>query len=213
MNEWFEEKDYSNLNKIINTERKKYEVYPADQHIYRCFNYFSPEKTRVVILGQDPYHGPNQATGLSFGVNMQKSLPPSLRNIAKELKGDLGIDLCDPTLENWAKQGVLLLNSSLSVIQGKPGSHMKHYNSFITHILSILEKQNDIIFVAWGKHAYEKLMGMVEINSTHHLLVSSHPSPLSANRTFRQFPSFMGSKPFSNINLLLDKLNTDPICW
>jgi uracil-DNA glycosylase len=217
MTEWFSENDIREVKENIDEERKKYaiseiEIYPLNNQLFRCFSYFSPENTKVVILGQDPYHGPGQAIGLAFGVNNSQKLPPSLRNIAKELRNDLGIELGDQTLENWAKQGVLLLNSSLSVIQGNPGSHMKYWTHFINHILSILAKQERIIFVAWGKFAYDKLVPLLT-REEDSLLVSSHPSPLSANRPFKQFSSFIGSNPFSKINNILKNFNKTPIVW
>ena len=163
---------------------------------------FELEDTKVVIIGQDPYHGVNQATGLCFGINNNTKIPPSLKNIAKELKNDLNIELKDYTLEYWAKQGILLLNSSLTVTKGKPGSHIQKWNKFTSFIIDELNKLNtSIIFVAWGSFAHNKLK---DINlEKHKLLVSSHPSPLSVYKQYKSYPAFNGSKPFSKINNLL----------
>jgi uracil-DNA glycosylase len=209
--------DYLNFNLWINSinnideilqfiKDQKLSIYPKNESIFRCFNYFDLNETKVVILGQDPYHGPNQATGLCFGVNNNcKPIPPSLKNIAKELKSDLNIDLSDWTLENWAKQGVLLLNSALTVTQGKPGSHMKIWSNFTKSIIDFLNKQEkSIIFVAWGAFAHNKLQN---IDKKHKLIVSSHPSPLSVYKKYKNFPPFSGSKPFSKINEILKEEN------
>jgi len=220
MSGWYLESDVSEIKEKVNTERNKYavcdiEIYPPNNDIFRCFSYFSPQQTRVVILGQDPYHGPDQATGLAFGVNNSQKLPPSLRNIAKELKSDLGLDLRDQTLESWAQQGVLLLNTSLSVIQGNAGSHIKYWKSFINHILSVLRKQSEIIFIVWGDMAYKRLLPVMESENEnkHRFIISSHPSPLSANRKLREHPSFIGSRPFSKVNNILKNFKSTPISW
>ena len=185
-------------------------IFPKQEHIFKCFQYFELNETKVVILGQDPYHGPNQAIGLCFGVNTKP--PPSLKNIAKELKNDIDVELNDYSLEKWAKQGVLLLNASLSVIQGKPASQMGLWNDFTNHIIKELnDSHNSIIFVAWGAFAYEKLKN---INTNkHHIIISSHPSPLSVTKKFKQFPSFSSSKPFSKINNILTNNNKKIIEW
>lgn len=173
-------------------------IYPKHSDILKCLTYFELYETKVVILGQDPYHNKNQATGLSFGFNGVR-IPPSLRNIAKELYTDLNITLDDFTLEKWATQGVLLLNASLSVMHGKPGSHMKmwdHFTDFIINQLNNLE--NRVIFVAWGAFAHNKLR---KINLVKHsLIISSHPSPLSTFKSYKTYGAFTGSRPFSKIN-------------
>ena len=180
------------------------DIYPPNDKIFRCFQYFNIEETKVVILGQDPYHGPKQATGLCFGVDDSLKAPPSLKNIQKELKNDRNVELESQTLENWAKQGILLLNSALTVRQKTPASHMKIWLPFTKYIIDYLNKHcNGIIFIAWGAFAYDKLK---DVNlKNHHLLASSHPSPLSANRPFKSFPSFIGSKPFTEIDNILSK--------
>lgn len=196
-------------NKLIE-EKNNIEIFPKRENIFRCLNYFEFNETRVVILGQDPYHGKNQATGLCFGVNTRP--PPSLKNIAKELKNDLNINLNDYTLEKWAKQKILLLNSALTVLENKPGSHIKLWHKFTDTIVNKLnENNNSIIFVAWGAFAYNKLKF---INTEKHsLIVSSHPSPLSVYKKFKEFPAFDGSNPFSKINNILLEKGLDEIVW
>lgn len=205
------------LNMILNNLRKT-DFLPKENLIFKCFDYFEINETKIVILGQDPYHGINQATGLCFGYNLLneniKNLPPSLKNILKELKDDLDISLndFDYTLENWAKQGILLLNSALTVIPKQPGSHFKIWNDFTEYIINDLNNNyENIIFVAWGANAYNKLKN---INTNkHYLIVSSHPSPLSYYKKFNNFHEFKGSKPFSNINKILENNNKEKILW
>lgn len=201
--------EYPKLNEIfefLKQERDTFadtlEIYPPQDKIFESFKFFDLEKTKVVILGQDPYHGPNQAIGLSFAVSNNVKSPPSLRNIQNELVSDIGVDLVSKNLKHWASQGVLLLNSALTVRQKTPASHMKVWLPFTKFIIDYLNnKCSGIIFVAWGAFAYDKLKDIDK--SKHHLLVSSHPSPLSALRKYRDFPSFKGSKPFSKINTYL----------
>jgi len=185
-------------------EQSMFEMYPLPKVIFRCFDYFDIKSTKVVILGQDPYHGPGQATGLCFGVENGIRPPPSLKNIGKLLKSDLKRELSDYTLENWAKQGILLLNTALTVQHKSPCSHMKWWSPFTEQIIDYLNDEcKGIVFVAWGAFAYKKL---AKINTKkHHLLVSSHPSPLSYSRTYGKFPSFKDSKVFSRINAILDE--------
>ena len=208
--------NYEETIKTINCERDRLkshdiEVFPSPKNIFRCFNYLPPSKIKVVILGQDPYHRKHQATGLCFGVNNGCIFPPSLKNIEKELLNDIGSKIADSTLENWASQGVLLLNSALTVIEGNAGSHSKHWDKFIGCILRHLNEQENIIFIAWGAFAYKKLEFIDQ--TKHTLIVSSHPSPLSARRQFKQYPSFIGSRPFSKINNILNTYNMYEIKW
>ena len=200
---------YPNLDKIQEFLEKEKRVYgtdlpthPSVENIFRCFNYVNSKKIKVVILGQDPYHGPNQAIGLCFGINKGMKIPPSLKNIQKEIKNDINLVLEDLSLEKWAKQGVLLLNTSLTVREKNPASHMNIWLPFTKYIIEYLNKHNEgIAFVAWGAFAHNKLQN-ININK-HYLLVSSHPSPFSANRCYRAFPAFIGSNPFSKINTLI----------
>ena len=193
------------------------DIYPSNENIFKCFK-LDFDRIKVVIIGQDPYHAPNQATGLAFGCNIKP--PPSLRNIINELKSDMNLNVTDFTLEKWAEQGVLLLNTSLTVIQSKPGSHVKLWSLFTQFVIDkLIECNKPIIFVAWGAHAYNKLSKLTDNSDNsdnsdktkHQLIVSSHPSPLSAMKPFKQFPPFYGSKPFSKINSLLTI--KDKILW
>ena len=175
------------------------EIYPPKENIFRCFQYFNSQETKVVILGQDPYHGPNQATGLCFGVHHDIKKPPSLKNIEKELKKDINSELTDISLEKWAKQGVLLLNTSLTVIQKTPGSHIKHWRYFTQFIIDYINTNCEgVVFVAWGAFAHKKLENVDA--RKHKLIVSSHPSPFSYFKNYRMYPSFCDSKPFIKIN-------------
>ncbi len=145
------------VNLKVEDKDKDYNVFPKIDNIFRCFTYFSFNETKIVILGQDPYHSPNQATGLCFGIEKDVPVPPSLRNIKKELQEDLDITITDNSLEKWAKQGILLLNASLSVIQGKPNSQAKLWNEFTKFLINRLNDcEHSIIFVAWGAFAHEK---------------------------------------------------------
>jgi len=172
-------------------------IYPETKNIFKCFSFFNIEQTKVVILGQDPYHGNKQATGLAFECGVEKC-PPSLRNIKKLIKKNLNLDINNNDLEKWAKQGILLLNASLCVEEKKPGSCMKLWKDFTNYIITLInEKCENIIFIAWGAFAHNMLKN---INIERHVLyISSHPSPFSANRSYKNNPSFMKSKPFQII--------------
>lgn len=183
-------------------------IYPKGHEYFHAMNLTPFERVKVVILGQDPYHGPDQAHGLSFSVRPGIPLPPSLVNIYKELDSDLGIAACSHGyLESWAEQGVLLLNSVLTVESGKAGSHQKQgWETFTDEVIrSLSEKRDKLVFVLWGAYAQKK--GAV-IDRDKHLVISSpHPSPLSAHR------GFFGTKPFSQINQYLIKNRKTPINW
>lgn len=215
-NKIFKNKSLNNillkLKEIENNSNEKNKIFPKFNNLFRCFEYFEVTETKIVIIGQDPYHGPNQAIGLCFGINNNVPVPPSLRNIIKELKNDLNIDLNDISLEKWAKQHILLLNASLSVEQGKANSHVNLWNDFTKYIIDELNNCNHkIIFIAWGAFAYEKLKN---INlEKHNLLVSSHPSPLSVYKRFKDFPAFENSRPFSKINNILNENDKKIIIW
>ena len=194
------------LKNLIKENNINLDVFPKLNNIFRCFSYFELNETKILLLGQDPYHGANQATGLCFGIENGVPVPPSLRNIIKELKEDLNISLTDYSLDKWAKQNILLLNSSLSVNEGKPNSHAKIWSDFTEFIIEKLNNCNhSIIFVAWGAFAYNKLKNIN--TSKHYLIVSSHPSPLSVYKKYKTFPAFQGSKPFSQINEILNNNN------
>lgn len=191
----------------IKTEYNK-DIYPKKESIFKALELTPLKDVKVVILGQDPYHGEGQANGLSFSVNKGIKLPPSLRNIYKELEQDLGIPT--PThgdLTNWSKQGVLLLNSVLTVEKGKPGSHKnmgwQEYTDGI--IKQISEEKENIVFILWGKYAESK-KELID-NNKHKIIISTHPSPFSARK------GFFGSKPFSRTNNYLKEHNKKEIDW
>ena len=197
-----------NIRKFLIEERKKKVIYPENRYIFNAFNFTPLDKVSVVILGQDPYSGKNQAHGLAFSVLPGISLPPSLKNIYIELYNDLGIEISDyGCLESWAKQGVLLLNSVLTVEKDKPLSHsFIGWEIFTDNVISLLNlKFSNIVFVLWGKHAKNKCRYID--TKKHYLLESSHPSPMSCNK------GFFSSKPFSKVNFYLRKIGKNPINW
>tara|TARA_Y100000996_G_scaffold409280_1_gene389689 strand:- start:342 stop:1019 length:678 start_codon:yes stop_codon:yes gene_type:complete len=184
-------------------------IYPKNSEIFNSINLTKFEKTKVVIIGQDPYHGEGQAHGLSFSVKEGIKIPPSLLNIFKEIESDLGIsvDKKNGNLTRWATQGVLLLNSLLTVEKGNPLSHKNFGWEFLTDkVIQVLsEKRKGLVFILWGSHARSKKN---LIDSRNNLIIeSAHPSPLSAHR------GFIGSKPFSKANDYLIKNNSNPINW
>jgi uracil-DNA glycosylase len=198
---------WQGLNSKLSDERMQHQIYPQIADVFNAFDLAPFEHVRVVILGQDPYHGVGQAMGLSFSVPSGCKMPPSLANIAKELKSDLGITLQIGDLGHWARQGVLLLNTCLSVRKAQPGSHAKlGWSSFSDNaIIELSNHREHIVFVLWGSHAQTKA-SLIDDNK--HLIISSvHPSPLSAHR------GFFGSKPFSTTNNYLVKHNIVPIKW
>lgn len=187
--------------------RSKEIQYPSEENIYRCFEFNQPKDIKVVILGQDPYHGEGEANGLAFSVNRGVRVPPSLKNIYKELKSDLSIEIPKHgDLTAWAKQGVLLLNACLTVAKDKPGSHGDIGWQMLTdNVIEILSKEGNIVFVLWGRYAYAK---KALIDETKNLVITSpHPSPFSANK------GFFGSKPFSKVNNYLLSIGKKPIDW
>lgn len=196
----------NNYNKQCINFKNSLEVFPEIHDIFRCFKYFNSSDTRVVILGQDPYHGANQATGLCFGVSKVTKKPPSLKNIEKVLIKTKNVMLNDQTLESWAKQGILLLNASLTVLEKTPGAHLKYWKNFTQFVIDYINKNcENIVFVAWGAFAYNKMKN-IDL-SKNHLLVSSHPSPFSYYRNYQTFPSFENSDVFNKIdNLLKEKI-------
>jgi uracil-DNA glycosylase len=206
------------INSILETVNKKREslkdnldIYPSNENIFKCFNFCEFNEIKVVIIGQDPYHGPNQATGLCFAINHKTKIPPSLRNIINELKNNLDIELTDLTLEKWAKQGILLMNAAFTVIQGLPSSQIALWSKFTDYIISQLNTREKIIFVAWRAFAYNKFKN---INTErNYIICSSHPSPLSCFKPFKEFPAFKDSKSFSKINTKLLEWNKSPINW
>lgn len=204
----FEKEYYQRLRVFLEEEYRTNTIYPPMQDIYNALRYTPFEEVKVVILGQDPYHGPNQAHGLSFSVKPGVPFPPSLRNIFKELTTDVGCAIPkDGTLTSWAEQGVLLLNTVLTVREGEAHSHKgSGWEIFTDQIITTLNlREKPVIFVLWGKPAQmkEKL-----ITSPHHFVIKSpHPSPLSANR------GFFGSRPFSQVNAILQDIKEETINW
>lgn len=184
-------------------------VYPPEEQVFSAFEQTPLDKVKVVILGQDPYHGPGQAHGLSFSVLPGNKIPPSLRNIYKELATDIEGFVAPEhgCLESWAQQGVLLLNTVLTVEEGMAHSHAKcGWEPFTQSVIDYLaDSKRNLVFILWGAHAQKK---GADIKAEHHLVLrSAHPSPLSARR------GFLGSKPFSQANRYLEKQGVEPIEW
>jgi uracil-DNA glycosylase len=199
---------FKDLEAFLAKEYEEKVIYPKKEDVLNALKYTAYEDVKIVIIGQDPYHQPNQAHGLSFSVLPGMKIPPSLRNIFKELNSDVDFNIPSTGyLVSWTEQGVLLLNTVLTVRESEPTSHKgKGWEIFTDRVLSILnEKKEPIIFVLWGKHAQskEKLI----INGHHHIIKANHPSPLSASR------GFFGSKPFSQINEILEKIGNQKINW
>ncbi len=202
-------KDYfKNLKDFVISEYKNKTIYPKISEIFKAFIETSYEDVKVVILGQDPYHGENEAEGLSFSVKIGIAKPPSLINIFTELKNDLGCNIPNHgSLVSWAKQGVLLLNSTLTVVKDTPKSHSnKGWEIFTDEVIKIINKKNKpVVFILWGSDARNKKQLIT--NPIHYIIESPHPSPLSAYR------GFFGSKPFSKTNNFLIKNGINPIDW
>ena len=199
---------YLSLREFLKNEYTTKIIYPDKYDIFNALHYTSYKDVKVVILGQDPYHGPNQAHGLSFSVSPGVKIPPSLLNIYKELNSDLGCYIPNNGyLKKWAEQGVLLLNTSLTVRAGEANSHKnKGWEIFTDKIISLInEKTDPVVFLLWGNNAINKKKLIT--NKQHLILSSTHPSPLSASR------GFFGSKPFSKINKFLISVNKAPIDW
>ncbi|ASZ20162.1 uracil-DNA glycosylase [Bacillus cereus] len=204
----FEKEYYRKLADFLKEEYSTHVVYPKKEDIFNALEYTSYENTKVVILGQDPYHGPNQAHGLSFSVQPGVKTPPSLLNMYKELRDEYGYDIPNNGyLVKWAEQGVLLLNTVLTVRQGEANSHKgKGWEHFTDRVIELLnEREKPVIFILWGRHAQAKKKLIT--NSNHHIIESVHPSPLSARR------GFFGSKPYSKVNTILANMGEREIDW
>lgn len=199
---------YTNLKSFLINEYNTQTIYPHMNNIFNALNFTEYKDVKVLILGQDPYHGPNQAHGLSFSVNIGEKTPPSLRNIYKELNSDLNCFIPNNGyLKKWSDQGVLLLNSVLTVRAHTPNAHKNMgWETFTDKIISLLnDKQEPVVFILWGNYAIKKSS---LIMNKHHLIITSvHPSPLSASR------GFFGSKPFSKTNNFLLSIGQSPIDW
>lgn len=206
-NEW-EQPYFRELTGFVRGRYGATRVYPPGSKIFAAFDATPVDKVKVVIIGQDPYHGAGQANGLCFSVNQGVGLPPSLLNIFKEIESDIGIK-AQPSgdLSRWASQGVLLLNSILTVEESMPGSHQGHgWERFTDNVIARLsQQQNNLVFMLWGSYAIKK--GATIDRSRHLVLTSPHPSPLSAHR------GFFGNHHFSQANRYLAEHGKEPIDW
>ena len=199
---------YLRLRQFLITEYRTKTIYPDMYDIFNALHFTSYQDVKVVILGQDPYHGPNQAHGLSFSVKPGVPAPPSLLNIFKELNSDVGCSIPNNGyLKKWADQGVMLLNTVLTVRAGQANSHQNiGWEHFTDRVISLLNQRKDpIVFILWGRNAQSK--ESIITNSNHSIIKSVHPSPLSAHR------GFFGSKPFSKTNCFLVSMGKEPVDW
>ncbi len=199
---------FMNLLEFVDAEYEKYTVYPPKELIFAAFEITHFDDVKVVILGQDPYHGPNQADGLCFSVMEGVKKPPSLVNVFKELNDDLGVPIPKSgNLMRWAEQGVLMLNSTLTVREGEPGKHQNRgWEKFTDAVIQKLSDHKDnLVFILWGSYAQKK--GRIIDASRHRVLKAVHPSPRSVYR------GFYGSKPFSKTNKFLKSIGEKPIEW
>lgn len=199
---------FKELKEFLVEEKEKHTVYPPGSQIFTAFNLTPFNKVKVVIIGQDPYHGPGQAHGLCFSVPKGIKPPPSLKNIFKELKTDIGFEIPDHgNLESWAKQGVLLINAVLTVRANTPTSHRKKgWETFTDAVIKNLsENRTGLVFLLWGAYAQAKAE-LIDAGK-HYILKAHHPSPLSASR------GFFGCKHFSQTNQILERHGLEPINW
>jgi len=204
----FDKPYYQQLRQFLISEYKTHTIYPDMYDIFNALKYTPYSRVKAVILGQDPYHEPGQAHGLSFSVREGIEPPPSLKNIYKELNGDLGLPIPqNGDLTKWTEQGVLLLNASLTVRRGQADSHKgKGWEIFTDKVISLLnERSESIVFILWGNKAKAKTALIT--NKEHCIITSAHPSPLSASY------GFFGSKPFSKCNAFLQAKGIEPIDW
>lgn len=204
----FEQPYWSKLQDFIRSERLSAAVYPPEDQVFAALHWTALSDVKVVILGQDPYHGPGQAHGLSFSVPEGVAIPPSLQNIFKELRDDLGVPIpSSGNLQRWADQGVLLLNATLTVRGGTAGSHQKHgWEPFTDEVIRVVnDHAAPSVFILWGSYARRK-SGLID-SSRHAIVESPHPSPLSAHR------GFLGSRPFSRANHALEAMGRSPVDW
>ena len=208
LNGEFSKPYFLQLTEFVRNEYRGQTIYPPAREIFRAFDCCDFDQVKVVIIGQDPYHGPGQANGLCFSVRSDVKMPPSLVNIFKEIQSDLGKPFPpDGDLERWAKQGVLLLNATLTVRASSPGSHQnKGWETFTDAVIrEVSESKNNIVFLLWGAYAQKK--GEIIDRSKHLVLASPHPSPFSANN------GFFGNKHFSKTNDYLRNKGLPEIDW
>jgi uracil-DNA glycosylase len=199
---------FNNLSNFVHSEYKSHTIYPNPKNIFRAFDLSPFNKVKVVIIGQDPYHGKSQANGLAFAVHENILIPPSLRNIFREIENDLGVKVKNNgDLSRWAEQGVLLLNATLTVKANSPGSHQnKGWEEFTDNVIRELsDKREKLVFILWGNYAKKK--GLVIDRSKHLVLEAQHPSPFSAHN------GFFGCKHFSKTNKYLKENNLEEINW
>lgn len=204
----FQKKSFKKLMNTINNERNNHTIFPSQENVFRALKASSFSRTKVVIIGQDPYHSVGQADGLAFSVPNGQKKPPSLYNILKELQSDLQIPItCSGNLDGWANQGVLLLNTILTVREKEAGSHQQlGWENFTNSLIARLSaEKNGLIFLLWGAFARKK-SNLINIEK-HHILKTTHPSPLSA------YKGFLGCKHFSKTNNILIENNKTPINW
>ncbi len=204
----FDRPYFKRLENFLTEERARYEIYPPQEDVFNALRYSSFQDTKVVILGQDPYHEPGQAHGLCFSVNKGVTIPPSLVNIYKEIENDLGIKMPGHGyLADWAKQGVLLLNTVLTVRRGQANSHKgKGWEIFTDRIVEILnQRQKPMVFILWGANAKSKTQ--IITNKEHMVITGAHPSPLSA------WKGFFGGRYFSKANRYLEITGQEPVDW
>lgn len=204
----FQKEYYKKLRTFLIEEYKTRTIYPDMHDIFNALHYTDYKDVKALILGQDPYHGPNQSHGLAFSVKPGVRIPPSLRNMYKELHTDLGLPIANHGyLEKWAREGVLLLNTALTVRAAEANSHRKiGWEIFTDRIIELLnEREDPLVFILWGNNAIKKEK-LIDSNK-HKIVKSVHPSPLSASR------GFFGSKPFSQTNDFLKSLGKEPIDW
>jgi len=204
----FEKPYFIKLNQYLEVEKKAFTIFPKEEFIFEAFNRTSFDNVKVVLLGQDPYHGAGQAHGLCFSVNKGVKLPPSLKNIYKEIKSDLGVEpALHGDLSSWADQGVFMLNSTLTVRESSPGSHQQQgWETFTDEVIKIISRdKKNVVFILWGKFAQSKA-ALID-SEKHFILQAAHPSPFSAHN------GFFGCKHFSKTNEFLDSKGINPIDW
>lgn len=205
--EEFQQPYFTSLKDFLVEEKKNHVIYPPGKLIFNAFDQTPFDELKVVIIGQDPYHGPGQANGLCFSVNDGIRFPPSLINIFKELRDDCGCDIpLSGNLEPWAKQGVFLLNATLTVRQNAAGSHQnKGWETFTNNVIKLIsDKKEHVVFLLWGNYARAKAQLIDQ--SKHHILEAAHPSPLARG-------AFFGSKHFSKTNTYLQSIGKSPVEW
>ncbi|MEQ8715787.1 MAG: uracil-DNA glycosylase [Cyclobacteriaceae bacterium] len=204
----FEKEYFKQLVEFVKSEYQSHKVYPPGKQIFNAFNHCPFDQVKVVIIGQDPYHGARQAHGLCFSVNEGIPMPPSLVNVFKEIKDDLNLPIPpNGSLVRWADQGVLLLNATLTVRASTPGSHQnKGWESFTDAVIKAVSDEKDsVVFMLWGSYAQKK--GVIIDRQKHYVLESAHPSPFAAHR------GFFGNKHFSSTNTYLASKGLQPINW